>query len=129
VNAETIKAASDAVKPLLEKLGNLGLQGFELAVRQQYVYAISYTLVVVFFVTMFVAALRYHNGAWAHYKEGEPKANWFDWADFDGFLPVVVLSVATLALVICLAVVAEPTIGRIVNPRWYALKDIISLIP
>jgi uncharacterized membrane protein len=41
MDPNTIKAASDAMKPLLDKLGQLGAKGFELAIRQNYVYALQ----------------------------------------------------------------------------------------
>jgi hypothetical protein len=129
VNAETIKAASDAVKPLLDKLGNLGLQGFELAVRQQYVHAASTAVVLVALFAALLVSLRLHNGAWARKKADRPDADWFYWADVEGGGWVLAVSVSAAALLLGLIFCLEPTIGRVINPHWYALKEIIDLLP
>lgn len=77
MDANTIKSAQDALAPLFAKLGQLGAKGFELAVRQNYVYAgwdliaCIVILLVVITVTVFFHYLARGNKVDAYKLKGK----------------------------------------------------------
>ena len=128
MNPDTIKAATEALKPLLDKLGELGAHGWELAVRQQYVYAITNTLLLVLAVCVCAALgsfLRKRIAAWE-------KPNYCIWDHYcqtgEGMLLTIAFCVLLVATVVGIFVGLGPIVGRFVNPEWYAIQSLVGLV-
>lgn len=127
MNADTIKAASEALKPLLDKLGELGAHGWEIAVRQQYVYAISDALLLAFFVCATIALGRIF---FLRSNRFDPKRQWEDayWETAEGMIVVLSLGVVAVTAIVILCAVGGSIAGRFLNPEWYALQSLLALV-
>jgi hypothetical protein len=158
MDAATLKAAQDILTPLFTKLGELGAAGFELAIRQNYVYVAEDALVVIIATIIFLIILASIRKAlqaevddvvWVsengkEYKESygheneklTKKTTYYEGiADFiarDGSDVAGMIALITGALsVIYLCVVIPCLFGiveRCINPQFQALMDIIHLV-
>jgi hypothetical protein len=120
---ETIKQIQEALTPLAQKLGQGAEKVFELAIKQNYVYAAQGAVFIVF--TAVSSLVYYKFCKWGRKKKGS-YTNFYhhDWAPIIGWLGAVILA---FCVVISIATIGG-IIGRLINPEWYAIRDLINTV-
>jgi cytochrome bd-type quinol oxidase subunit 2 len=115
VDAETVRAIKDALTPIANKLGQGAGHLYEVFIRQQYVHGISEFIWAggLLILAILATCLFFYS------KKRCEEESYSDWA-----LGVGVGGVATLAfLLISFGLIADGAM-HILNPEYYAIKDI-----
>ena len=123
MDPKTIEAAQKAVAPLLTKLGELGQQGFGLAIRQNYVYAAQEAFYVVLGLVIFTTWMVNLKKFTAWCVKYTDESEGFVW---------MLYAVAWIVIAVVCGFMFFPNVtevmGRLINPAWYAISDIINLL-
>lgn len=117
MNADTVKAIGDALKPLADKIGQGGAHVYEVFTRQQYVVGVGH--VIIGLVLLLLAVIGAVN-----------LRKFIKWDMDDG-------SDGVLSFFLCLALLAFFFIGlavavdgvmHILSPEYYAIQDIMCQV-
>lgn len=118
MNQETVNAIKEALVPVAEKIGQGAEFGWEVVVRQQYVYgAIGLFFAVLSLVLVFVAIVPWYKD-WARRSKSE------NYAEPD-IVGIVFVAGAALTGVITGSITA---ITHFINPHYYAIQSFIGLV-
>jgi hypothetical protein len=157
MDAATLKAAQDILTPLFTKLGELGAVGFELAIRQNYVYVAEDTLVVIVATIIFLIILasirkavqaeedtvvwvsedgKEYRDSYGHNEKLTKKTTYYkgivDFIAREGSDYSTGVAIVTGVLsVVYIGTVIPCLFGiveRCINPQFQALMDIIKLV-
>ena len=124
---EAVKELKTLLEPLAAKMGQAGEYVFELAIRQNYVNAIHS---IIFIIGVIIAGILYRKFfKYANTILEEEQIRRWSTRNGEWMPPVLVLLGLGLGLlgVVALAEVGT-VIGRLINPEWYAINDLINMV-
>lgn len=133
-----IERAKDAFEPLFNELKRIGAKGFELALKQNYVYAAWDILAIIGCFLLIVLASRFALIPWKWVKQqnkdidkASEKKTYFDWekkACSEDKTTVLVSWLVIIASLIAIIIVACFLSSRLINPEWATIMDIFKLV-
>lgn len=119
MNTETIKQISAVFQPVAEKIGQGAQYGWEVVLKQQYVYgienlvaAISGIILAIITTNLVIKSIKKANG--------DPDSPWFACAVGGGLLGAIII-------ISMIGIGTTQAIGHLINPAYYALDFFIQL--
>lgn len=112
---EAIKEIGNQLKPLAEKVGQLGGNVFELAIRNNYVTAASEVVYMAIYIISIMLLI----------KNNKKISRFIYDKDLEFFADIgsIALAVVGIILLFCISDV----LSRVINPQWSAIQDIANL--
>lgn len=110
--------------------GPLAKQGFELAVRQQYVIAVQDFVTAALCVILAFALAKYTQHLWrpVRLEHGKDIANQDEFILFGGTTALIVMPVASVISFIVAVTEINDGVAHLINPGWYAIQQIACTI-
>lgn len=136
MSPDQIKEYFTILSPFFDAMKSLGVKGFEMALRQNYIYVIQDAIVLVFTTVLFLVVLsilrkvsqttRVYNRTDECYK-GIIDIIARD-VDDTGFPIALTLVVATVVWSAVFFGEVFPMVNRLLNPEWTTLMDVVNLV-
>lgn len=122
MDSNTVNAVKDAITPLVNKLGEWGVAGFELATRQVYAEAIQSVVMAVIWGILAAVAVKVFRKGMKILDEGT-------WEQEEGGFALSLIG--GLAALTCGGFSLGElyySIPKFINPQWYAIEKLAGLL-